>query len=185
MKKNHSAKRPPMGWNSYDQYDTTVTEAEIRASADTMANQLKPYGWEYIVVDIQWYSALAGTRRKQWQYIPFEDLPMDEFGRLQPAVSRFPSSANGAGFAPLAAYVHEKGLKFGIHIMRGIPRQAVHRHMPILGSEQTADLVALPSLRGHSLDVGGTTATDLPIEHRLPFAVNNGDDVGDRDTILV
>ena len=145
MKKNNASKRPPMGWNSYDQYDTTVTEAEIRASADAMANQLKPFGWEYIVVDIQWYSALAGTRRKQWQYIPFEELPMDEFGRLQPAVSRFPSSANGAGFAPLAAYVHEKGLKFGIHIMRGIPRQAVHQHLPILGSEQTADLVALPS----------------------------------------
>ena len=44
---------PPMGWNSYDYYDTTVTEADIKANADYMAKYLKPFGWEYIVVDIE------------------------------------------------------------------------------------------------------------------------------------
>ena len=30
MNKNYFAKTPPMGWNSYDYYDTTVTEADIK-----------------------------------------------------------------------------------------------------------------------------------------------------------
>ena len=34
MNKNYFAKTPPMGWNSYDYYDTTVTEADIKANAD-------------------------------------------------------------------------------------------------------------------------------------------------------
>ena len=67
---------------------------------------------------------------------------MDEYGRLMPAVNRFPSSANGAGFKPLADYVHSKGLKFGIHIMRGIPRQAVERNLPIRGTSYHAADVA-------------------------------------------
>jgi hypothetical protein len=124
MDKQLAAPRPPLGWNSYDQFDTTVTEADIRAAVEVMDARLKPHGWEYVVVDIQWYSAIAGSQRSQWQYIPFEALPMDAYGRLQPAVNRFPSSSGGAGFAPLAAFIHAKGLKFGIHIMRGIPRLA-------------------------------------------------------------
>ena len=67
---------------------------------------------------------------------------MDDYGRLMPAVNRFPSSAKGAGFKPLADYVHSKGLKFGIHIMRGIPRQAVERNLPIKGTPYRAADVA-------------------------------------------
>jgi len=67
---------------------------------------------------------------------------MDEFGRLIPAPNRFPSSANGQGFKPLADYVHSKGLKFGIHIMRGIPRKAVAANLPIAGSKLKAGDVA-------------------------------------------
>ena len=50
---------------------------------------------------------------------------MDEYGRVIPAPNRFPSASDGKGFGPIAEYIHNKGLKFGIHIMRGIPRQAV------------------------------------------------------------
>lgn len=145
MNKNDFALTPPMGWNSYDYYDTTVTEAEVRANADYMAAHLKEYGWEYIVVDIAWYSNDAGTKRKQFQYIPFGDDEMDAYGRLQPSPNRFPSSTGGKGFAPLAEYIHSLGLKFGIHIMRGIPRKAAHDHMPILGTDFTAKDAADPS----------------------------------------
>ncbi len=131
MNKNDFAPLPPMGWNSYDYYDTTVDEARIRANADYMAAHLKEYGWEYIVVDIQWYAHGAGSRREQFQYIPFSRLEMDRYARLLPDPERFPSSAGGAGFKPLADYIHGLGLKFGIHIMRGIPRQAAHAHTPI------------------------------------------------------
>lgn len=142
MNKNAFAKTPPMGWNSYDYYDTTVTEADIRANAAYMAENLKQYGWEYIVVDIQWYAHGAGSQRDKYQYIPFSELEMDEYSRLLPDPERFPSSVNGAGFGPLAEYVHSLGLKFGIHIMRGIPRIAAHHHGRIKGCELTADAVA-------------------------------------------
>ncbi len=135
---------PPMGWNSYDYYDTTVTEADIKANADYMAKHLKPFGWEYVVVDIEWYSYDTGTRRDEHQYIPFYKVEMDEYSRLLPCPDRFPSSANGAGFKPLADYVHNLGLKFGIHIMRGIPREAAHSHTAILGTDLTASDIANP-----------------------------------------
>ena len=145
MNKNDFAKTPPMGWNSYDYYDTTVNEEQVRANADFMAKKLKEYGWEYIVVDIEWYSNDAGTKRDKFQYIPFGDVEMDEYGRMQPAPRRFPSSVGGKGFRVLADYVHGLGLKFGIHIMRGIPRGAALNHLPIFGSSHTADEAADPS----------------------------------------
>ena len=124
------APTPPMGWNSWDSYGTTVREEQVKANADWMAANLAKYGWKYIVVDIQWYEPNAQGH----DYKPGAPLTMDEYGRLMPATNRFPSSANGAGFKPLADYVHSKGLSFGIHIMRGIPRQAVEKNLPIKGA---------------------------------------------------
>jgi len=132
------APTPPMGWNSWDSFGTTITEAEVKANADYMAAHLKDHGWQYIVVDIQW----SEQAPKSHGYRPDADLAMDEFGRLIPAPNRFPSSANGQGFKPLADYVHSKGLKFGIHIMRGIPRKAVAANLPIAGSKLKAGDVA-------------------------------------------
>ena len=124
------AKTPPMGWNSWDCYGAAVDEETVRKNARYMAENLKPYGWEYIVVDIQW----ARPNAVDFEYEPFTDLCMDEFGRLIPAENRFPSAKGGAGFRPLAEYIHSLGLKFGIHIMRGMPRSAAHRHLPIADS---------------------------------------------------
>jgi hypothetical protein len=144
MDKNKFAVTPPMGWNSYDYYNTAVNEEQVRANAEYMAKHLKAFGWEYVVIDIEWYSNDAGTR-PEFQYIPFGDDEMDAYGRMIPSPNRFPSSAGGKGFGPLADYVHSLGLKFGIHIMRGIPRAAAQNHCPVLGTDTTADLVADPS----------------------------------------
>jgi alpha-galactosidase len=124
MNKNMFAPVPPMGWNSFDTYGAAVTEEELKHNIDFMAEHLKSYGYEYIVCDIQWYEpgAVSSSYRK------FADLCMDEYGRLIPAPNRFPSAEGGKGFAPIAQYVHNKGLKFGIHVMRGIPRQAVSQN---------------------------------------------------------
>ena len=160
MNKNTFAKTPPMGWNSYDYYDTTVNESQIKANADYMAKHLKEYGWEYIIVDIQWYAHNAGSMRKKFQYIPFSELEIDEYSRLQPDPKRFPSSINGAGFAPLAKYIHSLGLKFGIHIMRGIPRTAAHNHTKIKDCSVTADMIADPSsICGWNPDMYGVRNT--------------------------
>ncbi len=126
--------KAPMGWNSWDCYGAAVTEDTVRKNAEYMAENLKQYGWEYIVVDIQWSEPTADGH----QYHDFAELCMDEYSRLIPAENRFPSSVGGKGFAPLAEYVHSLGLKFGIHIMRGIPRQAVHQNTPIKGTGRTA-----------------------------------------------
>ena len=138
MDKNSCAQTPPMGWNSWDCYGASVTEEAIRGNADYMARRLKEYGWEYIICDIQWYEPKAMSG---W-YNAFYPLEMDGFSRLIPAVNRFPSSANGAGFKPLADYIHGLGLKFGIHIIRGIPRQAVHNASPVKGTYKTARDIA-------------------------------------------
>ena len=161
MDKNKFAVTPPMGWNSYDYYDTTVTEEEVKANARYMAENMKAYGWEYVVIDIEWYSNDAGTRRQEYQYIPFGDDEMDAYGRFQPSPNRFPSSAGGKGFAPLAEYIHSLGLKIGIHIMRGIPREAAHRHCPIAGTSMTADMAADPSsICGWNPDMYGVRANE-------------------------
>jgi hypothetical protein len=127
-----------MGWNSWDCFATTVTESQTKANADVMAEKLKRFGWQYIVVDIQWYEPKATG----YDYRRGARLVMDEWGRLLPAENRFPSAANGAGFKPLADYVHSKGLKFGIHLLRGIPRQAVERNLPVKGTKYTAAQIA-------------------------------------------
>ena len=141
MNKNDFAKNPPMGWNSWDCYGASVTEKELKQNADYMAEHLKQYGWEYVVCDIQWYEPTADSSH----YHKFADLCMDEYGRLIPAENRFPSAKGGKGFKEIADYVHEKGLKFGIHIMRGIPRQAVSANVTIKGTSYTARQVTHPA----------------------------------------
>jgi len=124
------ARTPPMGWNSWDAYGESVSEADIRANAQWMGQNLKSHGWEYIVVDMGWYitNHTGESNAKNSKY------SLDEFGRFTPATNSIPSANSGAGFKPLADYVHSLGLKFGIHILRGIPKQAVDLNLPVEGS---------------------------------------------------
>jgi alpha-galactosidase len=129
------APTPPMGWNSWDCFGPTVVESEVKANADYMAAKLKKSGWEFIVIDIRWYvdnDKAHGYNEKDPSFV------MDDYGRFLPSPVRFPSAANGAGFKPIADYIHGKGLKFGFHIMRGIPKEAVKRNTPILRSKMKA-----------------------------------------------
>lgn len=150
------APTPPMGWNSWDIFGTSVTESQIREQADAMAEHLLPFGYDVLTVDIQWYEPNA----KGHYYNPGAELSMDAFSRLTPAENRFPSAAGGKGFKPLADYVRSKGLRFGIHIMRGIPRQAVERDTPLLGTEATAGEVGIvDSVCPWNPDMYGVDAT--------------------------
>lgn len=149
---NDFIKKPPMGWNSWDCYGAGVTEDELLGNAEFMRDRLKQYGYQYVICDIQWYEPAA----KGNVYNNFTDLCMDEYSRLIPAVNRFPSSANGAGFKPIADKIHSMGLKFGIHIMRGIPRQAVHRNTRIYGTTARArDIASQFSLCPWNTDMYG------------------------------
>ncbi|MEU4193530.1 glycoside hydrolase family 27 protein [Kribbella sp. NPDC026611] len=124
---------PPMGWNSWDCFGTTVTEPEVLANARVMSSQLLAFGWDTVVVDIAWYDPTARAHG----YNSDAPVVLDGYGRQLPAPNRFPS-----GFAALAAEVHALGLKFGLHIMRGIPRRAVELDLPIFGTSWTAAEVA-------------------------------------------
>ncbi|MGP3970360.1 glycoside hydrolase family 27 protein [Streptomyces sp. 6N223] len=132
------APTPPMGWNSWDCYGTTVTEAEVLANARVLRDRLLPHGWDTVVVDIAWYDPTARSHG----YNADAPVELDAFGRQLPAPGRFPSSAGGAGFRPLADAVHAMGLRFGVHIMRGIPRRAFELDLPVLGTSWTARDVA-------------------------------------------
>jgi len=151
------AKTPPMGWNSWDCYGASVRESEVKEHADFMATHLKEFGWEYVVVDIQWSEPEASST---W-YNAFFPLCMDEYSRLIPAENRFPSAASGVGFKALGDYIHSLGLKFGIHIMRGIPRQAVHQNTAIKGTEKRARDIALNNICPWNSDMYGVNV-DLP-----------------------
>ncbi len=123
-----AAPSPPMGWSEWGAYGLAVTEADFRANATVLAG-LRSYGWQYALTDAGWYiENPIGARQEDRRYV------LDGEGRLTPAVNRFPSAAHGAGFKPLADWLHGQGLKLGIHVMPGIPRQAVTENLPIAGS---------------------------------------------------
>ena len=155
------APTPPMGWNSWDAYGLTITEPQFRANVDVLRDKLLPFGWNFAVIDEGWYFENPGDR-------PTPDklrYAIDPYGRYVPVPARFPSAAvagspaplgspadaplklpatiESTSFTALGAWVHAQGLKFGIHIIRGIPRAAVERNLPIEGSkfhaEQAAD----------------------------------------------
>lgn len=141
------APKPPMGWNSWDCLGWGATEKEVKAAADYMAKNLKHLGYEYIVIDMLWY---GDEKAIDFESFVQETIPtkpnynVDEFGRLWPDVKRFPSSANKQGFKPLADYVHSLGLKFGVHILRGIPWQVANNKITIQGTNINATSIAQP-----------------------------------------
>ncbi len=133
------ASTPPMGWNSYDAWGSSVTEKEVLANARYLREHLLAHGWKYIVTDFRWYDSVSpDDDRDITRERTGAKLFADDYGRLLPATNRFPSAVGGKGFKPLADQIHATGLKFGIHMMRGIPRQAVYARSPIEGGSFTA-----------------------------------------------
>ncbi len=120
------ATSPALGWNSWDSYGLTITAEEFKRNVDWFDQHLKPAGWEYVVVDEGWYLAHPENAEKKGTD---QGYTYDDTGRYTPDAMRFPG-----GLKALADYVHERGLRFGIHIIKGIPRQAVEKSLPIAGS---------------------------------------------------
>jgi len=150
------APTPPMGWNSWNSFATTINEAQALETATIMAAKLKPVGYDVFTIDIQWYEPGASSYTYAAKPVP----TMDGNGRLLPAPNRFPSSVDGRGFAPIATQVHRLGLKFGIHLMRGIPRLAVERNLPVLGTRYTArDIADTASICPWNPDMYGVDMT--------------------------
>jgi alpha-galactosidase len=134
------APTPPMGWNSWDSYGLTIDETQFKANVDVMAKRLKAAGYQYAVVDEGWY--LLNPQKKKDETFAYR---MDSNGRYKPALNRFASAKGDAGFRPVSDYVHAQGLKFGIHIIRGIPKEAVGTNVAIAGSSFHAQDAAVTS----------------------------------------
>ena len=136
------AMTPPMGWNSWDCYYSSVTEKEVMQNAQYLVdNDLVKYGWEYVVVDIRWYCNHPSLGGGNYNQRGDQDYVLDEYGRYLPSPSRFPScmvDGKNEGFKALAKKIHDMGLKFGIHIMRGVPKSVVGSSYKLKGSENTA-----------------------------------------------
>jgi alpha-galactosidase len=131
---------PPMGWNSYNCWNYCVTESQFMQNAHYLAN-LKKYGWEYCVVDFIWWVPVNG-QYGGGQGGDWKKGHVDQYGRFEPDTTRFPSSRGGRGFKPLADSVHNLGLKFGIHLMRGVPKMAVNFNYPVYNSTYTCTQAA-------------------------------------------
>ncbi len=152
--------RPPMGWNSFGCYGVNVNENQVRANADFMAENLKDFGWEYIIIDADWYSYTSIPEPGENIYVPFNRMEIDEYARPFPCLPKFPSAGQGVGFSPLASYIHGLGLKFGITMMRGIPRVAAHSHSKLWNTEVTANQIANPfSISKWNPDMYGVDVT--------------------------
>lgn len=124
------AATPPMGWNSWDSWSYTINQQEFEKTVDYAHQHLQKYGWKYMIIDEGWFArdpTRGGTPRLTQGYV------ISPNGLYEPAPNRFPQ-----GFAAIAAYVHSLGLRFGIHIVHGIPRSAVEANLPIAGSSYTA-----------------------------------------------
>lgn len=145
------AATPPRGWNSYDSYTWKVSEHAFLDNCAAMAKTFKSTGYEYCIVDYLWFQNLEGDAQKiDGLRDPINKMHIDKFGRLQPAPDRWPSAwapdGTPLGFKAVADKVHAMGMKFGIHIMRGISTTAVAAKSPVLGGAgATADQIGVPS----------------------------------------
>ena len=113
------APTPPMGWNSWDSYGLTVTEAEFKANVSWLHQHLQPLGWQYVVVDEGWYLRQPGqkgaaqgfvmdpTAATWWRTIAFR--PPDS-SRLPIGSTPWGSSSASTSFAAFRGEAVEKNL---------------------------------------------------------------------------
>jgi alpha-galactosidase len=89
---------PPMGWNSWNIFQTNINEKMIKDVADGMVSSgMKDAGYQYLVLDDGWMA-----------------MERDENGNLIADPKKFPN-----GMKALCDYVHAKGLKFGLYNCAG------------------------------------------------------------------
>ena len=137
---NQFTRYPPAGWNSFDSFGGYLHEQAAFEQLAAFESKLAGSGYEYFVVDIGWYGEYElkpGTILPSPKTKHALDMNLDGNGRPLPSKCYWPN-----GFAGLIAAVHDRGFKFGIHMMRGIPRKAVQSRAPVLGTGYTADQIA-------------------------------------------
>ncbi len=137
---------PPMGWNSWDSYGGFPNQEALLNNLRVMASRLKPYGYTYFVIDAGWHKRIHEIDQGQGV--------VDQYGFIG-NYKAFP-----IGMAAFADSVHAYGLRFGLHIMRGISRNAWRTDFPIWGTSFTArDIVDTTSVCSWSKENYGIDMT--------------------------
>jgi alpha-galactosidase len=136
-------KTPPLGWNSFQSYNCNIYEEVALNEIDAFIEKFAPHGYEYFVIDNGWFTSPNSIKFENY-LVPTEKkctpdkVSVDEYGIVQPSELFFPN-----GLKPLIDKLHANGLKFGVHLMRGIPRVAVEKDLPIKDTKYTAkDIVS-------------------------------------------
>ena len=132
------ASTPPMGWNSFDSYGVYLHEEAALANIEALAKKLKSHGYEYFVIDNGWfgeYQLQSGTIYAAEKHA--HDIRINQYGHFLPSKTYFPN-----GFDAIVKRCHELGLKFGVHLMRGIPRKACELNLTIKGTPYKASDIA-------------------------------------------
>jgi alpha-galactosidase len=132
------APKPPLGWNSFDSYGVYLHEKAAMENLEAMAKHLEPYGYEYFVIDNGWFGEY---KLKPGTLYPLEkhagDVNLNEYGHVIASKTYFAD-----GLKPIIDRCHELGLKFGLHMMRGIPRKAYDMNVTIKGTSYKARDIA-------------------------------------------
>ncbi len=133
---------PVMGYNTFDSYGWSVTEKEFKDDVVFIDKELKQFGYKYMCLDFMWSTPGRDSRDNPDQDENFSPWRyMDRYGRLIPAPDRFKESIKGNSLKYLADFIHDRGMKFGIHVMCGVPRQAVAAKSVIKGTDITCDKI--------------------------------------------
>ena len=126
---------PPMGWSSWSSTWNAVgqklTDAYVKAQADVLAARLKDAGYVYVNLDDGWSQGF------------------DEHGRAKADERKFPG-----GIAPLAAYVHAKGLKLGIYLTPGLRVAAWEANGTVAGTTIPLREIADATVQGNTQGKG-------------------------------
>jgi alpha-galactosidase len=121
------------GINSWDSYLEGMNETIFLTQAAYVRDNLAQYGYIFNVIDAGWQNDENGNVLIDGNGLPVVD------------VKKYPSSAGGKGFGPLADQIHQMGLKIGLWLIRGIPKAGADQKLPILNSNLTLDLAATNS----------------------------------------
>lgn len=176
--KKDFAQTPPLGWNSYDSYGLYIDEENALKNLEAFNEKLKPFGYEYFVLDAGWFVEYDSIKNGYYDRnrLNRTSIHVNEYGLLQPSKTHFPN-----GFSPLIKRCHELGIKFGLHLYRGIPKYVVDADLPVKGTEYTArDIVNLTdtctwSSLCYGIDVtkpGGQQYYDALIEQMAEWGVD-------------
>ena len=112
----------PMVWSSWTGYYSTVTEKDIARNADWLAKNLKPYGFQYVVLD-DGYDRLADFNS---QDVPNKTVHAPSVGHTWTenwSSDRFPHGPHW-----LTDYIHAKGLKAGLWLVPNVYGPALKEH---------------------------------------------------------